>query len=37
MTTSAGRGGPLSTSSQRWLARLSFVLAGLAIVVLVAG
>ncbi len=35
MTTSAGPGDRLSTSSQRWLARLSFVLAGLAIVVLV--
>ena len=35
MMTSAGPGGPPNTRAQRWLARLSFVLAGLAIVVLV--
>jgi hypothetical protein len=35
MVRSAGLGGPPNTRSQRWLARLSFVLAGLAIVVLV--
>src|SRR3984885_7411636 len=35
MVPSARPDGPPNTSSQRWLARLSFVLAGLAIVVLV--
>ena len=35
MTTSAGPGDPPIMRSQRWLARLSFVLASLAIVVLV--
>jgi diacylglycerol kinase family enzyme len=35
MTTPTGPGGPLGTRSQRWLARLSVLLAGLALLILV--